>query len=117
MAMNQTNYAIIAKDGYGLSQYYTYLMMLGLVDELKKVAIGAVFDTITVSTFDRIKILLPNPVLLNKFNEIVSPLFYQMKTLLKQNVNLKQTRDLLLPRLISGKLKVKAAEQLINEGA
>lgn len=34
------------------------------------------------------------------------PIFQQIEALLKQNSNLTQTRDSLLPRLISGKLSV-----------
>jgi type I restriction enzyme, S subunit len=42
----------------------------------------------------------------NKFSAIISPMFESVTLLAQENVNLTQTRDLLLPRLISGKLSV-----------
>lgn len=107
MAMNQTNYAIICKSEYGLSQFYTYFLLLDLVDGFKKGANGAVFDTIIVATFERTKFILPDKRLLKEFSDIASPMFLQIKNLIQQNELLKQTRDMLLPRLISGKLRVK----------
>ena len=48
----------------------------------------------------------PDQNLLRRFNSIVQPLFDQKDLLMLQARNLTQTRDLLLPRLISGKLSV-----------
>jgi type I restriction enzyme S subunit len=110
MAMNQSCYALINKDGFGLSQFYLYLLVKDLVAGFRNVANGAVFDTITVSTFERTKIILPDSIVLQQFSNCIIPIFEQMKTLQLQTQTLKQTRDLLLPRLISGKLRVKEAE-------
>ncbi len=57
--------------------------------------------------------LITKPVLITtedlqeKFSEIVKPFFQQINILNKQNIQLRQIRDRLLPRLISGKLEVK----------
>ncbi len=48
----------------------------------------------------------PPPEIAKKFSEITSPMYRQAKCLLDQNAKLEQTRDLLLNRLISGKLRV-----------
>lgn len=55
------------------------------------------------------KIKLPIPLLelLNNFEQIVKPIFAEIDTLLHQNTLLARQRDLLLPRLMSGKLEVK----------
>ncbi|TGO03134.1 hypothetical protein PN36_12375 [Candidatus Thiomargarita nelsonii] len=52
--------------------------------------------------------LVPTPPseVLEKFTEVISPMFEQIKTLCKQNTVLANTRNQLLPRLISGKLSV-----------
>jgi type I restriction enzyme S subunit len=52
-------------------------------------------------------IIKPKEDLLNKFSEIMSPIYSEINLLGRQLVVLKQTRDLLLPRLISGSLRVK----------
>lgn len=53
-------------------------------------------------------VLLPPKELMNKFDSIVIPIRENIGLFAKQNENLKTQRDLLLPRLMSGKLKVKA---------
>jgi type I restriction enzyme S subunit len=108
MAVNQTCYALRGRDG--LSQYIVFLMTLELVDALKKSATGAVFDTIVVETFRQQRVLSMPEQLREQFAGIVSPIFSLIKTLQQKNSNLRRTRDLLLPRLISGELDVAALE-------
>ena len=50
--------------------------------------------------------ILPDKDLLNKFQNFVSPIFNQLKNLREKNDNLCKTRDLLLPKLISGQIDV-----------
>jgi len=52
------------------------------------------------------EILTPPESITGNFEGKVRPIFQQIESLLKQNRNLVQTRDRLLPRLISGKLSV-----------
>ena len=51
-------------------------------------------------------VLLPNESLLNEFHEKVNSIVNLCNTLRLKNTNLRQTRDLLLPKLISGELDV-----------
>ena len=51
-------------------------------------------------------ILLPNESLLNEFRAKVSPIVDLCNVLRLKNTNLRKTRDLLLPKLISGELDV-----------
>ncbi len=53
------------------------------------------------------KILLPNQILIDKYVAIVEPIFNQIECLNISNQNLIKQRDMLLPRLMSGKLQVK----------
>ncbi|MDA0199225.1 MAG: hypothetical protein OT643_10660 [Bacteroidetes bacterium] len=52
-------------------------------------------------------VLIPIDDLQKKYSEIVKPFFEQINILSKQNIHLRQIRDRLLPRLISGKLQAK----------
>lgn len=52
------------------------------------------------------KILQPRKAVLEQFEEIVSPIFDEVLKLTRKNGNLAKQRDLLLPRLMSGKLEV-----------
>ena len=44
--------------------------------------------------------------IIKEFNILITPLFEQIKNLSLKNQTLKQTRDILLPRLISGEIDV-----------
>lgn len=57
------------------------------------------------------KILIPNEKILNLFEELTIPIQKEVQLLGAKNENLQKTRDLLLPRLVSGKLNV---EHLLN---
>lgn len=60
-------------------------------------------------------VVIPDDVLLQRFNEMVGFIVDQIQNLLHRNRNLKATRDLLLPRLISGELDVSTLEIQVEE--
>ena len=48
----------------------------------------------------------PHRTVIGKFEEIVNLIFAELANLTLKNANLRQTRDLLLPKLISGEIDV-----------
>ena len=108
MAMNQTCYALRGR--FLSSQYLVFLMTLELVEALKKNATGAVFDAIVVDTFRQRFIVKPPHELATQLAALLEPSFLMIKTLQLKQVNLRRTRDLLLPRLVSGELDVSELE-------
>ena len=112
MAMNQTCYALVGKNG--MSQYFVFLSIRSQVEKLQQRAHGAVFDTIIMDTFHRLRFAKPPLHLADQFYEHVAPLFDLMLNLLHKNQTLRRTRDLLLPRLISGEVDVSNLD--INTG-
>ena len=68
---------------------------------------GATMTNLSKGKFEKLKILFPENGLVEKYHFIVNPMFEQVKLLQQQNTQLRQIRDRLLPRLISGKLQVK----------
>lgn len=67
---------------------------------------GATFAELTKGTFKRIRILTPPETLVAAYERQARPMFDQVESLTKANRRLRATRDALLPRLISGKLRV-----------
>ncbi len=67
---------------------------------------GATREALTKDTISNFLILLPPRELVLKYGEVAGPLHAQRETLKRQIQNLRKTRDLLLPRLLSGQLKV-----------
>lgn len=76
------------------------------VDQMTTVAKGSAYPATSFDDFEKAKLLVPTDDLLTSFHEKAEPLFRQRHLLKQQSERLKQTRDLLLPRLISGKLSV-----------
>ena len=89
--------------------FYLYELLNNIrpcIDNLQR---GAAQPHVYSKDVNRLKILLPAEEVRNKFNDLVKDMHLSIATLMKQNNNLKQQRDLLLPRLMSGKLEVKVS--------
>jgi type I restriction enzyme S subunit len=107
MAMNQSCYAL--RGTLGISQRFLFLMTLQQIEYLKTNTGGATFDTIVVDTFRRMVIVKPAAEIVAEFSRCTDPIFEQLNTLESQIVILRKTRDLLLPRLLSGQINLESA--------
>lgn len=67
---------------------------------------GATMTNLSKGKFENLKLIKPNNLIIDRFCTIAKPVFNEIRNLSEQQIILKQTRDLLLPRLISGKLRV-----------
>lgn len=63
------------------------------------------------------EIASPHPERLEKFGEAARPMFAMVRSLANANTNLRTTRDLLLPKLISGQIEVRTAEEELEAAA
>lgn len=78
----------------------------GFVDQMTAVAKGAAYPATSFDDIEKAKLLWPGKDLLGAFHDSCEPLFHQKHTLTDQSLALTKSRNLLLPRLISGKLSV-----------
>jgi len=76
------------------------------VEQMTAVAKGAAYPATSFDDFENASLLLPISDVLVEFDRLVLPMLTTAHCLARQNEVLKATRDLLLPRLISGKLRV-----------
>jgi type I restriction enzyme S subunit len=67
---------------------------------------GTIFKSVTKEDMHGIKIIAPPSLLMDKFEGIIQPVFQSIEVLTTKNANLRPTRDLLLPKLISGEIDV-----------
>ena len=74
------------------------------VPKFKLLASGATFKEISRGVFKTIEFLHPSPALVRRFESHVEPMVKQILALQRQATNLRRTRDLLLPRLLSGQV-------------
>jgi type I restriction enzyme, S subunit len=85
---------------------YSFLRYSGIGLKLAEFANGANVLHLTPNLIYFQKGIFPTLELANKYDELVSPFLEEIDALANKNALLQQTRDLLLPRLISGKLEV-----------
>jgi type I restriction enzyme, S subunit len=105
MAMNQSCYALVGKDGF--PQFFIFQQIMTAIENLKHRAHGAVFATIIVDTFDKLLVVKPSKDIAIKYSLVVEPLFREMHNVRERNLVLSRIRDLLIPQLITGKRPVK----------
>lgn len=87
-------------------KFLFYVLMLNRKYFLS-VATGATVPSLRYNNFASMKFILPEISLCNNFNKLADSVFEKIDNLQQQITNLTQQRDLLLPRLMSGKLEVK----------
>lgn len=71
---------------------------------------GATMGNVNKGKFEAMRVATPHNELLARYHELVAPMFSQIANLSRQIRNLRQTRDLLLPRLLSGTIDVSDAD-------
>lgn len=108
MAMNQTCYALASNAG---TPFALHCQVRQEIDDLVHAAHGSVFDTITTSTFNSARFVLPPGRALAGFEKLISPLFSRILATSNQSRTLAALRDVLLPKLISGELRVEHGER------
>ena len=111
MAMNQSCYGLFTNSEF--SQGMVYLMFSRLITQFQRMAYGSVFDTITTSTFKSTRVVSPPKKEVEKLKKQIDPLFSKLKENILENQTLTKTRDTLLPKLISGAVRVKDIEKII----
>ncbi len=67
---------------------------------------GSIFNSVGKDELESLKILLPNDDFISRYNNLVKQIDTNIENIYKLLNILKQTRDRLLTRLISGKLLV-----------
>jgi len=88
------------------ARYFLLFNLMSRKEEIESLATGATFKEISKKTFQTVPLLMPSKEVLQAFNDAVTPMIDQIFTLKRQLVVLRQARALLLPRLISGQLRL-----------
>ena len=70
---------------------------------------GSAYPAVNSDIFKKANVLVPPSELLERFDELCLATMQQSEVLKKKNENLKKQRDMLLPKLISGKINLNEA--------
>lgn len=112
---NQSVVGIYDREG-NFSQYL-YLTFTAIIGAVIKHASGGAQQHINKEIVNDTKIVVPPMVVMKRFNEIVVPIFDLIASLFFKNATLRKTRDLLLPKLISGQISVDQLDLSVSQNA
>ncbi|MFM2482817.1 restriction endonuclease subunit S [Celerinatantimonas sp. YJH-8] len=99
---------------------HTYIACLARDEKFRQHAMQSMVGSsgrqrVQNSCFDDYYLAVPSCDVLNKFNEMTQPSFDKFKINTNENVALEKLRDALLPKLISGELRLDDVESTIAE--
>jgi type I restriction enzyme S subunit len=99
--------AIRSKTG---NQVFVFQQLKEIFLEEDIIGNGAIFKSVTKEDMHGIKMLRPQQSIVSLFEQHVKPMFSNIEVLTTKNTNLRKTRDLLLPKLISGEVDVEGLD-------
>lgn len=105
VAINQGYIAIIC-DKF-VSNYFIYLWCKSNMEAIESAGNGSVFQEISKASFKGLEIVIPPKEKLTFFNKEIEPIFQKIKCSQIQVRSLTTLRDTLLPKLMSGEVRVK----------
>ena len=89
-----------------------YLWCQANMDLIKANANGSTFQEISKGNFRRLVAIYPTPELVSAFVSVAKPLFAMICAREQESETLAATRDLLLPKLMSGEIRLREAEKI-----
>lgn len=102
-----TGFTVIHAEG--VSPFFVYFTVTteDFVKHLINHATGVSYPAVRPDDFERAEITVPPEDLMAEFHTFCEPLFMQRQRLSEENMRLTKARDLLLPRLMDGRIPVK----------
>jgi type I restriction enzyme S subunit len=108
MCISQTNYGLKALDGIG--DNFLLFTVGNAIDQLQRASYGTIFDTITTRNLQATIVVLPPEPLRSEFELRTHFLMERVLLKLHEGKTLASTRDALLPKLLSGEIRVPVDE-------
>ena len=105
-----TGFAVLSAQAVSFAYLYFATTTDDFVAYLTNRATGAAYPAVTAKTFEQAPILVAPKPLADAFAEFAEPVLEQVSALSLKITNLRRTRDLLLPRLLSGHITLASAE-------
>lgn len=102
-----TGFAVLTPTAVPFSFLHQAVTTDDFVGYLTNHATGAAYPAVTAKDFEAARILVPDEPLLRCFHEHCEPTLLLKENLLRKNANFRRTRDLLLPRLLSGQIELR----------
>lgn len=100
--VNNHAHILTGKLGFSVEELY----LLFSLTNIKSIVTGAVQQKVSQQNLKKVPAIIPSGDTLSSFDELIQPIFSQIRNLRDENARLINLRDTLLPRLMSGELDV-----------
>ena len=87
------------------------------LEYIKGISGGYTFAEISKKVFRPVPVIVPSERVLSVYENLVRPLYDRIVVNTKESKTLTQTRDLLLPKLMSGEIRLAEAERVLESVA
>ena len=112
-AVNQGFIALVCKKR--LPNVYVLFWCYEKLDYIKGISGGSTFAEISKKAFRPVSVTIPSEEVLTAYENIVRTLYDRIVANTRESASLAQTRDLLLPGLMSGEIRVGDADKFAQE--
>ena len=104
--VNNHAHIITGKEGFSVEELYLFFSLTNI----KSIVTGAVQQKVSQQNLKKVPAIIPSKEALSAFDDLIQPIFAQIRNLRDENAHLADLRDTLLPRLMSGELDVSDIE-------
>ena len=104
--INNHAHIITGKEGFSVEELYLFFSLTNI----KSIVTGAVQQKVSQQNLKKVPAIIPSKEALSAFDDLIQPIFAQIRNLRDENAHLTDLRDTILPRLMSGKLDVSGIE-------
>jgi len=104
--LNQHLFSVLPADAF--SRAFCFHSLKESMPRFRALSLGATMHHIKRSALDQVFTVVAPAPMRNRFDVLVESIHQQLITISKQIQNLRQSRDLLLPRLLSGLIDIEA---------
>ncbi|MFE4884542.1 restriction endonuclease subunit S [Streptomyces sp. NPDC056701] len=112
-SFNQACSALRPKEEFGTLLLFETLKAIR--SPLRNLAVGAAQQNISKGVLSSYRVVIPSAEAADRFNRFARPLYRRQVSALKESRALAALRDTLLPQLMSGKLRVRDAERIVED--
>ena len=100
--VNNHTHILTGDNGFSVEELYLFFSLTNI----KGIVTGAVRQKVSQGNLKKIPAIIPAKDTLAQFDEIIQPMFEQIRKIRHENAELANIRDTLMPRLLSGEIDV-----------
>jgi type I restriction enzyme S subunit len=115
LLVGSTGLAVISPRGVGFAYLYEVTKRPEFTSYLESAAEGSAYPAVRGSRFESAPIPVLDAKTIADFELVAAPMRESAHLLSRENESLAELRDTLLPQLMSGKLRVRDAEKILEE--